>query len=74
MDTFFLVVRENFENDSFSVNPKVRHQTFEEAKSEAERLCEKEGKRFFIFEPVGYAEQAKPPVVYVPIKYHIKSI
>ena len=68
MNTFFLVIRENPENDSFSTNPKVKHATFEEAKTEAERLCEKEGKRFFIFEVVGYTEQAKPPVVYVPIK------
>ena len=74
MDAFFLVVRENADNESFSTNSKVKHATFEEAKKEAERLCEKESKRFFIFESVGYTEQAKPPVVYVPIKYHIKSI
>jgi len=60
---FWMVMKDDCSNYS-----SHRHFTEEGARIEAERLCHKEGKRFFVLKTIAYVEPENPPVKWsIPI-------
>jgi len=59
---FWAVCRENCGGVS-----QKRHETFEAARQEAERLAQKENARFFVLEVIGIVVPVQTPVKYLPI-------
>lgn len=51
--------------DSMPLQFQIWHETFEDAKNEAERLAKKDGKTFIVLKSVGMAMPEKPPVVFI---------
>lgn len=45
--------------------PRIQHQSLEEARVEAERLCRKEGRKFYILKCVGCIQPQQQPVEYI---------
>jgi hypothetical protein len=62
METFYVVLRADTTNA-----PTVRHPTETEAREEAERLCQKTGKPFFVLQAVAKVEIAQFPVKWMNI-------
>ena len=58
MIDMFAVVREGVGDKRFS----VYHADYVEAKTEAERLCKKEGKTFFVLKRVAFCQPAEMPI------------
>ena len=44
-----------------------RHPCFESAKMEAQRLCRKEGGRFYVLQLVGYVQPSPTPIEWVDL-------
>jgi hypothetical protein len=62
MDKFWVVLR-----DKVEAYVSKRHSSFEEARTEAERLSQKENARFYVLAVVGYATPSFPPVTWIEI-------
>lgn len=62
METFYIVLRA----DTPSA-PSVRHATESDARAEAERLCQKTGKPFFVLQAIAKVEIAQFPVKWVDV-------
>ena len=58
MKKFWMLILLN-PNPSFNATPTKRHHKYEEAKKEAERLCEKDRKDFGILELTEYVKYPK---------------
>jgi hypothetical protein len=58
METFYIVIRADVAQTSVS----RRHETEEDARSEAERLCQQVGKPFIVLKAVACVQLDHPPV------------
>ena len=54
--------------DSLPLQFQIWHDTFEDAKKEAERLANKDNKTFVVLKSVGLARPQKPPVEFVSME------
>lgn len=66
---YFAVVKDKAEG--MTLNYTKKHETFDEARQEAIRLCRKERCKFHIIELCGIVEEVKPvicPIAYTPAK------
>lgn len=60
MDVFWIVLRDKQGGTYIS----KRHESMEAARTEAERLCRKEGGRFYVMAVCGFYEPQETPVVW----------
>lgn len=63
---FWIIMREDY-SDGYKNIPTKQHQTKESAMLEANRLCAKEGKSFFVLECVGEYE-CKKEIIFKEVK------
>ena len=62
IEKFWIVARQNHQQ---GLSAQKRHETLNDATTEAARLAQKENTIFYVLECMGAAQPAKPPVEWV---------